>query len=299
MSTVLVNSDAAPGAGCEAGVGHRYLRKYRQTLPVFPQTLFHINALLSASTVNLTRAVNIVAEDPSMAAAVLRSAAADAEIFCDRLLDAVVALGASGLRALMLRTPIMTRAEASSNLCRAWRNHSTLTSALAEAIAAPCDPFGAAVVGTAGLLHDIGKLPTILRQEQRGEPAGLKGVNQSGTKLPTEHCCIGNSLAAAWNLARPVREAILLHHDDETEVRTWIVAVVRAADRLAHCYGYGLDPEMTRNNDGPADAEILCAALPLLSDEQQSFCLGAVRHAHDEWQRLHPGELPNSKGESI
>src|ERR1700748_1341792 len=96
--------------GTVAGLG---IQSFRRALPVFPQTLFQMNAVLSSSPVNLARLISVVGDDPAMGANLLREAnAIDRDMACDQLLEAIITVGIRRLQSMLLRMPLMTGVEA-------------------------------------------------------------------------------------------------------------------------------------------------------------------------------------------
>src|SRR4051794_2533746 len=104
-----VNLPARSKPGTASGIDAGSLtRSFRRALPVFPQTLFQMNAVLSSSPVNLARLICVIGDDPAMTANLLREAnSMDREVVCDQLLEAIIGVGIRRLQAMLLRTPLM------------------------------------------------------------------------------------------------------------------------------------------------------------------------------------------------
>jgi putative nucleotidyltransferase with HDIG domain len=267
-----------------------FVQGYRRTLPVVPGTLFHMNAVLSSSPVNLARLITVVGDDPAMTADLVREAnTIDREVVCDRLLDAIVTLGIRRLQALLVRTPLITTAEANCWAYRMWRNHSLLAAPLAEALAGVLfmDPARARL---AGLLHDIGKLPLLLRAHAEGKHAEpLLSDAAPCDEVTTTHCEVGAALATSWQFSTGLRQAIRDHHDQQVAPCDTLVGIVVAADRLCHRYGVSLDSEMARIFQDQSLEQIVAGALPYLTEAQMAAALAATTHVLGSWNTLHPG----------
>lgn len=253
-----------------------------------PHTLFQMNAVLSLTPVNLGRLIAVVGEDPAMTANLLREARAlDREAICEQLLDVIVGLGVRRLQGLVLRTPLLTSGELNSEAYRAWRMHSVLAAVLAESIARVCGTPVSAQARIAGLLHDLGKLPLLLRNQTMCETEELMcdGPAKEGRLC---HCEVGNMLGEAWGFSSALCGVLRDHHADD-EPHKGLLAVVVAADRLCHRLGVSLDAEMARVYGSQAVAQILDETLPWLGGERKTSVVAQVSRACENWQHTHPG----------
>jgi putative nucleotidyltransferase with HDIG domain len=286
MGTAIIPQTQDTAAGKEPS---SFLMSFRRALPVFATTLFQMNAILSSSPVNLARLMVVAGDDPAMTANLLREAAsADRDVVCDQLLDAIIGVGIRRLQAMMLRTPLMTGAEAHSTAYMAWRNHSALAAVLAESLARQSEALVPARARICGLLHDIGKLPLLLRNVGDGCAEPARSDDPVPDDAGNSHGEIGHELAQAWGFSSALCDCIRQHHAGQTEMGESLLAVVTAADRVCHRCGVTMDVEMTGIYRELPLEEILAGALSWLSAEQAQAAADHVRRAYETWQRSHP-----------
>jgi putative nucleotidyltransferase with HDIG domain len=135
--------------------------------------------------------------------------------------------------------------------------HSVAVAVLAEKLAVALGCGTPDMLFTAGLLHDVGKLAVAsyvarneapIRDRMRG---GRPFVLAEREVLGHDHAEVGDAVAEAWNLPRPARWAIRWHHRPSgADAGATLVALVHAADALAHQLGFGADAwELAREID--------------------------------------------------
>jgi HD-like signal output (HDOD) protein len=237
--------------------------------------------------VNLSRAVTIVGEDPALTANLLReSRAIETDQPCDHLVDVIIGLGVQRLQALLLRMPLLTSAEAKSARYLAWRLHSGLSAVLAETIASGIP--GCRMARLAGLLHDIGELPLVLRSGSEATVALADVDSAAGAQIPALHCEIGHELARTWCFSEALAYVIREHHGPDRGCAP-VVGIVVAADRISHRAGVGIVDDLTRAYASTTPEEILGLSLPWLTSEQRSDLSLKVRRSYHSWRRSHPG----------
>jgi HD-like signal output (HDOD) protein len=259
----------------------------RRALPVLPNTLFRMNAVLSSSPVNLGRVVAVAGDDPALAANLLReSRTVECDQACDHLVDVMIGLGVQRLQALLLRMPLLTSSEAKSAKYLAWRAHSGLSSVLAETIAGAVP--GCRMARIAGLLHDIGELPLVLRSEADQGMAGSDGDSAGERQASALHCDVGHELARTWGFSEPLTYVIREHHGQDNACPSVLAAVV-AADRVSHRARVGIVDEVTRAYADKTLEEIIELTLPWLTSDQQTELAANVRHTYELWRRSHRG----------
>lgn len=183
------------------------------TLPSAPRQYLALTRLLRDPEAGVHAITAITAQDPALAARVLRLSnsayyAVGREI-CD-LRTAVVRLGKEALRRMVLVSEVFASGPDMDGL----RERALRTSWLAGQI---LPGVGASVAATAGLLAEVGRL---LPQE------GLGDVPQS---------IAGAYLLGLWGLPTPIVEAVAYHrHPTQMSGAFWITGAVHVASALVH-----------------------------------------------------------------
>lgn len=201
---------------------------YLNGLPAMPSPVFRLNTLLSSTPVTLRDVSEVISGDLSIAAQVLRLTSLEygPEADISKLDDCVVLLGIRRLRDLVLTMPLLPSDAAILGELNALWQHSRATALLSERIAFEFEYAQPSRAYVAGLLHDIGKVPLILRGGER---------KPGGSAVEVEHSLLGAALAEKWGLPPYLAEVIKHHHDPEAAGRdSFLVAVVAAADQLTY-----------------------------------------------------------------
>ncbi|MBT9491689.1 MAG: HDOD domain-containing protein [Paucibacter sp.] len=200
--------------------------------------------------------------------------------------DAVAIVGLRSVRNIALTAGLMSSFDAGRcqgfELEAFWR-HSLACALGAEALAVSLRMDGGMAFGT-GLLHDMGRmalacaLPEAYAEVLRvcGEK-DLPLLEVEQTLMGTDHGEFGAALGEHWQLARPLIDAMALHHQPPEQTPSAWVDLVNVADGMAH--GLGLD--------GLADEAV--AALSLgswkrlsLADEEVLKAFASVEAQHIE-----------------
>lgn len=230
----------------------RQLRRRRvaeaasECLAALPRHVSQLNTLLTSPPVDLTRVTRTINSDPEFASLLL--SLASTELFNTRscgvtIPQAVVLFGSERLRTLALACAFFKyggRDLAHDDRRGLWQ-HSFLTATLSERTARQAAYSQSGQVYLAGLLHDIGRLPLLI--VAREEKA-------AGTTLPTDwhdspsaereyfgvdHCEVGRSIAAAWNLAPSLIDAVEHHHlPSHAKNEPTLAEIVAAGDRYSN-----------------------------------------------------------------
>jgi putative nucleotidyltransferase with HDIG domain len=216
-----------------------------QGLPTLPNYVLDLNALLSASTVDLKKVGNVIRTDPSLSAQVLRLCNSALFGLRRRVLSieqAAILLGTERLRTLVLTCSVMQFAGKRlpvSQLLPFWQ-HSFLCALLSERIARQIDYFEKEQAYLGGLLHDIGQLPLWILVVEEESKQRLLPPPSWQDNLPVErdyfgmdHCKVGRWMAVAWNFMPSFIDVFEHHHStDRAEHDPYLVGIVAAADQF-------------------------------------------------------------------
>ena len=233
-------------------------------LPAVPHVYNELTRRLGDPSVSVLELSELVSEDVSLAAQVLRmanSAYFGRDRSVSSLVDASARLGTRLLRSLVLTAELYGRFPLSRTFAHRheeFQRHSSLVARIASGLepraAWKDDAFAA------GLLHDIGKLVLMSRLSERYEAieteARDKGRDLCAVetqRLGAHHGTIGACVLGMWGLPSMILEAVNGHHGLSLEVshRLNPARAVALADRLAHDV---TDPEIaSRAARRPAD----------------------------------------------
>ena len=210
-----------------------------------PDHISQLDSLLSASAVDLARVTRTISCDSDFAGLLL--SLASTELFNARscgvtIPQAVVLFGSERLRALVLACAFLKyagRGLSHAERHQLWQ-HSFLTAALSERTARQVGYPESGQAYLAGLLHDIGKLPLLFVTRQ-GKSVGSvipedwqDSLSAERNCFGADHCEVGRVIAAAWNLAPCLIDAIEHHHSPSCAKHdAGLAEVVAAADRYA------------------------------------------------------------------
>lgn len=247
------------------------------SLPPPPKLLPQLLAILSDPTADISRVVDIVTLDPALTIKALQLCNSSYFAFSSRvenLAEAVMRLGFHGIFQIVAVISgeqfLRTEHTGSLDVDRLWRH-------------LVCSGFAAHELGsrvgadenilfTAGLLHDIGKIP--LAEVLQGDYAalitdsGLSGQSLSeleSASFGMNHAEVGAELLRRWNFSAEFATSIEFHHQPAAAGEFQRTAACLAlADAIAH----SLD-----ETDSPAweDSPDLAAAAALLNFRKETI----------------------------
>jgi putative nucleotidyltransferase with HDIG domain len=218
-------------------------------LVTLPDVFIRINRLIEDPESTSADIANVVSQDPSFTARLLRVANSPFYGFSstiDTVSRAVTLIGTNQVRSLALATSVARSFAGLPNelvsMDNFWR-HSLYCALIARMLAKRTHKHDAEVVFTAGLLHDIGELVIFNRLPEQARKA-LELVLDSGDELPVyqaerqvmgfDHAQVGGELACQWNLPPILEECIAHHHGIAGAQRHPLEAsVVHIANTLA------------------------------------------------------------------
>ena len=225
-----------------------------QALPPLPTSAMRVIALTKNPATSAKELENVIAQDPALAAGMLRQANSAYYGYARRissLQEAIVVLGFQATQGLamasavapILKTQLVGYEIEQDGL---WK-HSMLTAMAARSLCRKLKlPFGD-IAFTAGLLHDIGKLVISIYVQEVGayliekvSAAKLSYVELEEKVIGYNHATVGGFLAKGWNLPGDLVESISFHHAPSlAKNHTDLASVIHVANGLASTLGIG------------------------------------------------------------
>lgn len=214
-------------------------------MPAVALELLHTLTETDASSADLAELARRIAQDQAITARVLRVANSPFYGLQSRVAsinDAIVVLGFSAVRSLVLTSAVVTTLPAGKcagfSADRFWR-HVLGTAVAAQALARPLRRKPESLF-IAGLLHDIGRLVML-----SANPEGFARVIQIATErdchlvdVETEifgcdHTAVGAAIAQHWNFPADIVEALAFHHNPAQTAPGSLAAIIHYADGIA------------------------------------------------------------------
>lgn len=231
-----------------------YVLNRIQALPPLPTSALRVIALTKNPATTVRELETVIAQDPALAAGMLRQANSSYYGYARRissLQEAIVVLGfqaTQGLAMVSAVAPLLkTRLDGYDIEQEGLWKHSLLTAMTAKRICQKLKlPFGD-VAFTAGLLHDIGKLIISIYVQEVG-PYLLKKVSEANLSyveleekvIGYNHATVGGLLAKRWNLPEDLVSAISYHHSPSGAGNyIELASVIHVANGLASSLGIG------------------------------------------------------------
>jgi putative nucleotidyltransferase with HDIG domain len=248
-------------------------------LPTLPAYVFELNALLSATPVNLKRVGEVIRTDPSLTAQVLRLCNSAFMGFRERVTTiehALILVGTERLRTMVLTCSLIEyigRRLTSVEVQSFWQ-HCFLTATLSERLAREVSYPQPEQAYLAGLLHDIGALPLlVIASTELKEPEHAtswywgESLELERERVGVDHCEVGHWIGVSWNFPPALLEVMDSHHNlQEAGVDPFLLGVVAAVDRFCARRGIGTGgtpPELSKTAPSE-DQAILHSCLPQL-----------------------------------
>lgn len=194
------------------------------TLPARPEIVASVLQLTRSRNARMNRIAQAIAQDPGIAARVLRMANSSLYGFPCRVttLDhAVVLLGMDTVRDLVVASAIIKRfegADCAIDMACFWR-HSFAVGILARLLTRGRGVAEAERQFLYGLLHDTGKLllatvvPEEYRRATRETLQGRPVIQAERACIGVDHTQVGSALFAKWGLPIQYSQVARFHHD--------------------------------------------------------------------------------------
>jgi HD-like signal output (HDOD) protein len=238
-----------------------WAREDQATIPMLPAHVSEIVRLAFDPDVQIKRIAAVVKNDPVLAMQVVRmanSAFSAPAIRINDIDEAVVRLGTKAVRNIVIAGCLSAQLADPKIYGRQGRaivDHCIGTAFLASMLGERFGMSGELFLG--GLLHDVGKLLVLKLAHEYGRQAATPPAEEEIDAIMAErHPQLGGWLAGRWNMPTSLADPINWHHDPEWAEDRKPAAIVYAANRLAHRYGFGCEAEAFDPSEDPILAEV-------------------------------------------
>ncbi len=226
--------------------GHsRSVQALLEELPVLPDHISRLNAILGSTPVDLKQIEEVAALHPKLVADVVKlcnSSLFELSSPVSGLGQAVGMIGSAHLRSLLLTCALVEYVGGAFTPAQQhnfWQ-HGFLTAAISEGIARRSGYPDVEQAYFAGLLHDVGVLPLLKAESAapaesptRARPAalGLESVEAERQLFGTDHCELGHFIGVLWGFPRPLIDVFAWHHlPEKSSDDRLLTTMVSAAD---------------------------------------------------------------------
>jgi HD-like signal output (HDOD) protein len=222
-----------------------------------PVVYFRINQAISDSQSSLTVVSDIISEDPSLSARLLRLVNSPLFGFSNRIetiSEAVRLVGVQQVRDLALVTTMLSKFNGIPqdivDMNSFWL-HSVATGIAAKVIAQEIGEVYTERYFLAGVMHDIGRLVLFVCVPDEIRVAMARGEKEKKylhmiefEEFGFSHNRIGRELLVAWGLPKYLRDVASCHHQPVKALEfPHETSVVHVADILAHALHFGSSGE--------------------------------------------------------
>ncbi len=194
------------------------LAKGRLTLPTLPEVALRVREVVDDEDANLGDIVGVITTDAALSARLVQVANSPL-LRGSRAVDsvdmAVSRLGMKLVRDMVVSMAMQQMFQATSDVTdrklRAVWEHSTQVAAISHALASGFTRLSPEQAMLAGLVHDIGILPVLVRAED--VPELLEDEAMLDKLIATAHGPIGKAILEAWNFP-PELVAVAEGHEE-------------------------------------------------------------------------------------
>lgn len=235
-----------------------WARAEQAVIPMLPANVRELVQLALDPEVTARRMARAIGQDPVTAAQVIRmanTAGSAPGVEVTSINDAVMRLGTQAARNIVIAGCLsgqLADPKIYGRQGRAIVDHCLGTAALASELAddEPGELF------LCGLLHDIGKLLVLKLAHEYGLTHERPSDEEIEAVMAARHAQLGGWLAGRWQIPASLADPIIWHHDVEWAYDRDQVAIVYAANRLAHRYGFGCNADTSDLLSDPIICEL-------------------------------------------
>jgi putative nucleotidyltransferase with HDIG domain len=265
----------------------------------FPAVVFQLDDMLNDGVSSISDVARLISGDPSLTATLLRFANNALYGFSGEVstVDRAISLiGMREIRDLVLAVSVRKAFDKFPNdiiiMVDFWRH--SLCCALASErlteVVRQSRQSQRAVLFTAGLIHDIGKLAMVSQIPDACEDVRLRAQSRDDAVdifqlerelIGFDHCEVGAEIAKAWHFPEILQDTISFHHvPDEAPRHQFESYIVHLGNTIAKMVELGLG--------GPLNVPpISSSALAYIGLDEDQF-LSMAPHVHAMFQKLRP-----------
>lgn len=251
------------------------IEEYIKNMPSLPTTVDKVMEICNNPQTSPADLNHVISLDPVLVGRVLKlinSAYYSLSQPVTNLVRAIIMLGMNTVKNLALSSAVLgnlsvNKVPAGLNMDGFWR-HSLCVGVAAKFIAKrrSVDPKFIEEYFTAGLLHDIGKIPlnTVLASDYMltisdSDRDRISLVRAEDRKLETDHTIAGSLIVKSWKLEGPVGDIITFHHnhvDYDGPDKDLLYSII-LANRFANIKEIGFSGDRYSEKPGPSIWEFL------------------------------------------
>ncbi len=191
-----------------------------KSIPTLPIALQKITALIDGNRTNLSKVAELIIQDQSLTAKVLKLVNSPVYGFPRRIVsihNALILLGVNAVHGLLLSTVVFEIV--SKNMKGLWQ-HSLSSSSAAKIIARHLSIKEEEEIMLSALLHDFGKVVLAIQLPEASRDINSLIQNEDITSYEAEklilgftHTKINDWIAQHWNLPLSITAGMTYHHD--------------------------------------------------------------------------------------
>jgi putative nucleotidyltransferase with HDIG domain len=275
---------------------HHKIEEYIKSMPSLPTSIAKVLEVCNNPQTSPADLNHVISLDPVLVGRVLKlinSAYYGLGQQITNLVRAIIMLGINTVKNLALSSAVLgnlssNKSSVGLNMEGFWR-HSLCVGVAAKIIAKKrgIDIKQAEEYFTAGLLHDIGKIPlnAVLANDymltvSASDREKVSLVRAEDRVLGINHCTAGAMIVKAWKLEGAVGDAIVYHHNhlDYDDSHQELLYTIILANRFAAEMEIGFSGDRRPEKPGPSIWEFL-GVQPAVFDEIRATVSGEIEKA--------------------